>query len=371
MSARFAMGRGWPGAGLRGFLDWWGAGLSAWLPAGLRDALATRNARLVLQPEGSALRLQLWRGDAAIALAALPLPMPVGGDPLADLLRGRATVLPRWLQLPDALGLRRPLVLPAAARDRLRDVLAFEVERQTPFSLADVLFDGRIVQVRADGQLQVELVVVPRRQYADAVAPLGGLVAQLAGIDLVDARGAALGVNLLPLPQRQARRDPWWCWNVVLVLATLFALTAGLAQLLDNRRSAASALQAQMASRESGARALSVQRQRVLDAIDGAAYLEAQRRARPPVVEVMDALAQRLPDDTYLERLAIDGDQMTVIGLSSQAAALVGKLEGAPQWRAPALSGALQRDPRTRMDRFTVVATLAAASPANAARSAP
>lgn len=370
MSARFAMGRSWPGAGVRGFLDWWGAGLVAWLPARLRDALVIGNARLVLQAEGEVLRLQLWRGGAAIALAALPLPMPAG-DPLAGLLRGRAKVLPRWLQVPDALGLRRLLVLPAAARDRLRDVLAFEVERQTPFSLADVLFDGRIVQVRADGQLQVELVVVPRRQYADAVAPLGGLAAQLAGIDLVDARGAALGVNLLPPTQRQAHRDPWRRWNMVLGVAGLLVLAAGLAQLLDNRRAAASDLQARLATREASARAFSTQRQRVVDAIDGAAYLEAQRRARPPVVEVMAALAQRLPDDTYLERLAIDGDQMTVIGLSNQAAALVGKLEGASQWRAPALSGALQRDPRARMDRFALVARLEAGSPASVERGTP
>ena len=47
-----------------------------------------------------------------------------------------------------------------------------------------------------------------------------------------------------------------------------------------------------------------------------------------------------------------------MIGLSNQAAALVGKLEGAKQWRAPALSGALQPDPRTRNDRFTLVAQL-------------
>ena len=65
-------------------------------------------------------------------------------------------------------------------------------------------------------------------------------------------------------------------------------------------------------------------------------------------------------------RAMIDGDQLNVIGLSSQAAALVGKLEGAPQWTAPALSGALQQDPRTRMDRFTLVAQLAGKLPATA-----
>lgn len=92
---------------------------------------------------------------------------------------------------------------------------------------------------------------------------------------------------------------------------------------------------------------------------------------RASAVETMDALAQRIPDGAYLEKLAIDGDQLTLIGLSNEAAALVGRLEGAAQWDAPALAGALQQDPRTRMDRFTLMAKLrsdAAKEPARAAR---
>lgn len=371
MSAASVLRRAWPGSGLRGFLAWWAAGLAAWLPARTRKALATGGDRLWLQAERGELRLRHRRGDDLRELAQLPLPLPAGDDPLAGVLRDRAAALPRWLLLPASLGLRRSLLLPAAARERLREVLGFEIERQTPFPAVDVLYDGRILQARPDGQLQVELVVVPRRQFEAAVAPLGGVAGQLAGVDLADADGRALGINLLPPGQRQARRNPWRRWNGLLALVALLALAAGLAQLLDNRRAAAAALQAGMAAREIQARAVSSQRQRVVDAVEGAAYLRAQRSGRPPTVEVMDALAQRLPDGTYLERLAIDGDQLTVIGLSSQAAALVGKLEGAPQWRAPALSGALQQDPREHMDRFTLVAKLAtgpavAAAPAKA-----
>ena len=73
-------------------------------------------------------------------------------------------------------------------------------------------------------------------------------------------------------------------------------------------------------------------------------------------------LVRRLPDGTYLEKVTVEGGQLTLVGLSNQAAALVGKLEGAKQWRAPALSGALQQDPRTRSDRFTLVAQLNDAS---------
>lgn len=145
----------------------------------------------------------------------------------------------------------------------------------------------------------------------------------------------------------------------------LIALLLGLSQVVENRRAAVTRLQAEVAQRSAQARNVAQQRQRLVDAVEGGTYLQAQRNARPSVIEAMDELARRLPDGTYLEKVSIEGGQLTLIGLSNQAAALVGKLEGARQWRAPALSGALQPDVRTRSDRFTLVAQLndAAAPP--------
>ncbi len=352
------------GRGLRGFLAWWGAALASWLPLRWQRLLSASADRLLLQVEGDGIRLRRQGADALQDLATIPLPGDSAAetDPLTRVLAQHAADLPRWLLLPAASGLRRSLQLPAAARERLREVLGFEIERQTPFAASDVLYDGRVLQVRDDGQLQVELVVVPRARFDAANDALGGLSASLAGVDLVDAEGRPLGVNLLPLAQRHARANPWRWWNLFFAVVFLLAAGLGLAKLLANRTAAADQLQAEVAARSEQARSVGLKRQRVVDAVEGGAYLQDQRNARPSVVEVMDELARRLPDGTYLEKVSIEGGQLTVIGLSNQAAALVGKLEGAPQWHAPALSGALQPDARTRSDRFTLVAQLEDAS---------
>ena len=291
----------------------------------------------------------------------LPLKLPggtEGRDPLAGVLADAAAGLPRWLVLPASQGLRRPLLLPAAARERLREVLGFEIERQTPFAAADVFHDGRLLGVREDGQLQVELVVVPRRALEAPTGQLGALAGSLAGVDLLDAEGRTLGVNLLPPAQRLQQRNPWLLWNVILGVAAVLALAFALAQVVDNREAAADALQAEVATRSAQARGVSEQRQRLVDDVQGGRYLQQQRNGRASVIEVIDALSPRLPDGTYIEKLGIEGEQLTLLGLSNQAAALVGKLGDTPQWHNPALSGALQTDPRTRMDRFTLVAQL-------------
>ena len=351
--------------GLRGFLAWWGAGLAAWLPGRLRDALAASGDRLLFQQTSDdALLVRRQGRDGIRDVTMLPVPAELGDgvDPMGRVLEESAAAMPRWLVLPATHALRRRLLLPAAARERLRDVLGFEIERQTPFAMDDVVFDGRVLGVRDDGQLDVELVVVPRPRFDAAINAAGALGGWFAGVDAADAGGQPLGVNLLPLAMRHRPARPWRWLNVALAAATVLLLVFAFGQVLENRRAAAEALQRDVAKRSAEARTVAGERQRLVDAVEGGTYLQARRNARPSVVELADELARRLPDGTYLEKLAIDGDQLTLIGLSNQAAALVGKLEGARQWRAPALSGALQQDPRTRSDRFTLIAQLNDAS---------
>ncbi|MEP6907389.1 MAG: PilN domain-containing protein, partial [Pseudoxanthomonas sp.] len=139
----------------------------------------------------------------------------------------------------------------------------------------------------------------------------------------------------------------------------LLVLIAALWQVLDNRRAAADAFAAQVEVRATQARGIAAQRQRLVDIVEGAAFLDQARAERPTTVEILDELSRRLPGNTYLEKVGIEGDQLLLTGYSAEASALVGRLQGSTLWRAPALSGALQPDPRTRLDRFNLVADLA------------
>ena len=291
-------------------------------------------------------------------------------DPLAAVLGAGIADLPRWLLLPASVSLRRRMLLPAAAADRLRDVVGFEIDRQTPFNADAVAFDARVLGRRdSDGQLDVELVAVPLAALNPQVAALGTLASTLAGVDVVAADGAPLGINLLPLLQRRRQRDPWRVWNVALAALAVVAIAATLWQLLDNRRAAADAFEQAIAKRAAPARQAAAQRQQLQGLIDGQAFLDQARATRPTAVEIIDELSRRLPDGTYLEKLEIADERLTLIGLSNEAAALVGRLQDSALWRLPALAGALQPDPASGRDRFTLVAELAPA--ASAATGAP
>lgn len=350
-----------------GFFAWWGRSLAAWLPRAWRAALGVDRGRLLLGVDGDALQLRLQDGDGLRDIGRMPLPTELevdGNDVLAAVLSPSLAELPRWLLLPAAACLRRRLVLPAAAAERLRDVVGFEIDRQTPFAAEDAAYDARLLSRRdGDGQLDAELVVVPRAALDAQRAALGAQARLLAGADVAGSDGQPLGVNLLPPAARFARADPWRAWNLALAGVAVLAIAAALWQMLENRRNAADAFAIVAGRQANAARAVSVQRQRLVDLVQGQAFLDKSRGGRATTVEVLDELSRRLPDDTYLEKFALEGDRLTLIGLSSEASALVGKLEGSKLWRAPALTGALVPDPRTQRDRFTLVAELVDTSP--------
>jgi len=75
--------------------------------------------------------------------------------------------------IPAERVLTRTLSLPAAAEDNLRQVLSFEMDRQTPFKADQIYFDSRVLGRDASGRnLQVELVLLPRAQLDQEIGAL-------------------------------------------------------------------------------------------------------------------------------------------------------------------------------------------------------
>lgn len=358
-------------SGTGGFLAWWATALASWLPPRVRQLLGMDRGRLLLLVEGDVLRLRLQRGDEIRDLDSLPAldDLDPGTDPLARVLGTRLSDLPRWLLLPAGSSLRRRLSLPAAAVERLRDVVGFEIERQTPFAADAVAYDARVIARReGDGPIDAELVAVPRAALDPQLAALGPVAPLLAGIDVAGPDGVPLQINLLPPSQRQRTRDPWRTWNLAFAAIAVLAIGLTLWQVLENRRAAADAFEARIQREAAPARRAAAQRRELVDLIEGQAFLQRTRAAYPTAVEVIDELSRRLPDGTYLEKLAIEDNRLTLIGLSNEAPALIGRLQDSKLWRSPALAGALQTDPTSRKDRFTLTAEL---GPANATKEGP
>ncbi|KFN51324.1 PilN domain-containing protein [Arenimonas composti] len=343
-----------------GWLAEAGEALRALLPRRWRALFEDGAQRLFLQPGADGIQLFASDRQGDRHLGA------VAGDDAADLAEiGRRldqAGAPRWLLLPASTVLRRVLSLPAAAEPRLREVLGFEIDRQTPFAADQVCFEGRVLGRDAGGQhLQVELLVLPKNSLDAALKAIGPLAAGIAGVDAVAADGRRLGVNLLPAGRRESRSHPVRRLNLMLAAAAVFSIVLAGWLVLDNRARKLAEFEAAVAAANDEAREARRLRNQLQVSANAANFLANARAARPTMLEVLADLTRRIPDDTALDKLAVTGDRLVIVGQSRAAPALVALLQESPLLREPALAGAVQADPRSGRDRFTLTATIVAA----------
>jgi general secretion pathway protein L len=327
------------------------------LPAPLRQQLGAQERRLLLRPVEGGIVLQASIDHQLTLIGSVPNDNPE----LLEMLRGRLDQHPgaaaRWMVLDEQQVLRRHLSLPIAAEPRLREVMAFEIDRQTPFPPSQVSFEARVLGRDLAGKtLRAELIVLPNAVLEKGLTALGPLATGLAGVDIVDSAGRPLGVNLLPAARRSQRGAGQTRLKLALAAVFVVALLSSMFLNLGNRRSALDELQAQVDRADNQVRNVRRLRNELQRSVTAANFLAGRRAQQPTTLELLNDLTKRIPDDTSLEKFSINDGHIILIGQSKQAPALVGLLQASPLIQSPALAGAVQTDPRTNLDRFTLTA---------------
>jgi general secretion pathway protein L len=350
-------------SGLRRFLEWWGAELVALLPARVRAWLAERRDEVCVRLEDGALLLS--RRHRGVAGEAQRVEL---AQDAAEITRETRAVLAGGEEQPDVVYclapgrlLRRTLTLPAAAEENLLQVLGFEMDRQTPFTAAQVYYDARVLaRDTATKQLQVELALVPRAAVEPDLATLANAGLALDAVDGSDAGGTRLGFNLLPAERRARRADVWLRLDLALAAGVLALLGFVMAQSVANHEQSVERLRAETARVQKEANAVSKLRNQLRDAIEGANFLVRKKRARPPVIDLVLDVTRILPSDTWLQRLSVTGEQVQLQGQAREAAGLIPILQRSPLLEGPALQGAITPDARTNKEQFLIQAKLRA-----------
>lgn len=302
----------------------------AWYGQQMQDMVSGLNRRRTVRPPDgwvvsagpvlTASRIRNGRATAPVPLddAALPSGAPV------------------TLALPSERVLVRDVRVPAAAAANLPAVLAFDMDRLTPFTADSVVWDHDVTgQDRARSELLVRLHLLPRARLAPVLDALAG-----GGLTVTAVLAAGRRMSLLPPdPERQARQRR-------LVMAA-GALCAGLAAAAV----ATPMLRVSMALDDA---ADDIARLRPLaakaDALrkqingEGAADTLAQAKQRAATaLRVVAALTAALPDDTYLTSLTLKGSSVTVEGQSAAATKLIGAISSQSGLQNPSFSAPVVR----------------------------
>lgn len=347
------------------FLSWWGRELATFLPQRWRDALAEGREALLLHTDAGAIVVRREAGQGVADMGTIGLDQDADAQRTAfERLRGSIDepMLRQFYCISPARTLRRTLSLPAAAEDNLRQVLSFEMDRQTPFKAEQVYFDYRVLGRDASGrQLHVDLVVMPRAQLDAELAPLANLATELDGVDCWQdaATGRRLGINLLPAERRARRRNMRLRLNLALVAVAIVLALGVMGRTVTNRQQALESMTAEVQAAQEQAKQVAGLRKTLEETIDSANFLAQRKRSAIPMVLLLKDLTERLPDGTYLERLNVNEDgRIELQGLSDKAESLIAELQKSKVIMNPSFQGVIQPDPRLKKDRFNLVAQL-------------
>ena len=365
--------RGWRASPLPAFFAWWGGELRALLPPRWRSLLGEGASWHLLEHAG---------GDWRLRRSGQAEPLARWSDSL-DAVAQQAELATAWqgveredrrlaLLLPAAAVLRRTLQLPLAARANLRQVAAFEMDRQTPFSAAQVYYAVReLAQPAAAGRCAVELLAVRRDTLDPLLERLHVLGIPVDAVDLAQDAGR-LGVDLLPPGQAPHRTRPRLRLNLLLAAACVLLLLLSMGSWLRNRESALAQMQAQVEAMHGEAQQVANLRKQLQDDAGAAGFLAQRKAQRATTLGVLLDLTRRLPSSAWLERFSLDDNgQVGFQGQSPQAAKLLDLLKGSPLIDNANFQGSIQTDPSSGKERFYMVAQLHKPAPEHAGATQP
>lgn len=344
------------------FFTWWIEELKLSLPNHWQQALKQAARRMAVRLDAETIEFYVDddRGLVRLGRQKLAADPALQRQQVEDLRQEKeleeAAV---YLLLDIEKVLSREVSLPAAAESNLSQVLAFEMDRQTPFKASAVYFDWEVLsRGGTGGQLKLRLHVVPRAEVDATLERLSGRGLEFAGVDIRNG-DRTLGLNLLPEERRHRTVNTRARVNWALAGAAVVLLAVTMVLSLYQRQHTVNQLESAIADVRDEAMQVDRIRKQIAGAAEAAGFLANRRAQSPMAVELLADITRLLPDDTYLDRLVVGQSSVQLQGKSANAQQLIERVNESPYLDAASFRGSTRLDVRSGLEIFEINATVA------------
>ena len=341
------------------FFAWWFGELRTLLPVFLRPKRRHRGHLLRFEASATELSARQVIDGKEDNLGRFDIPLT--GSDREELEAGLLALRPEETVCEVAVAapmtLVREVVLPLAAEENLSQVLGFEMERRTPFKLADVHYDYAVLERDTDAQqLRVQMQVVPKRALEAIFQSLSDW--QLGLVQNKRERVEGDRPLTLRFQSDVYRRRNVTFLNTALVALNLLLIGALVAVPITRQKEQLEELRSQATVSKRGATAaLAVEEQ--LDRVrNQVQFLSDLKTRQPAVVELLEELTARLPDNTWLFRLELKKGAAHLQGSSEAASTLIATLEESAYFEKVNFVSPVVREGNTGRERFNISATV-------------
>lgn len=346
------------------FFRWWLNELNQAMPAAWQEKVqhARRRVTVNLDDDSLVLGIDANRRQKTLQALSRSQDVSVQKQQVDDFLEENDLLeAPKFLLLDFGSVLGKEISLPLAAEPNLPQVLAFEMDRQTPFKAAGVYYDWQVIERGGQsGQLRLNLFVAPRPEVDGAIKSLADSGISLGGIDVLDGDNT-LGLNLLPVALRTRTVNRKARLIYALGAAAVVLLAVVMAQSLYLRAHQVAELEEAIANVQGEARKVMRIKEQIEDTSEAAGFLATRRAETPLAIELLADVTRFLPDDTYLDRLVIGKGTVQLQGKSQNAQQLIELVNESVLLEEAAFRGSTRLDARSGLEIFEVNAVVASA----------
>jgi general secretion pathway protein L len=257
----------------------------------------------------------------------------------------------------------RRLNMPAATEENLRQVLAFEMDRLTPFRAEEVYFDYRVLaRDPAAGNVSV-LLAVARRELVDArVEQVRAAGVNVQGVSVRDDAGqGAAALDLLPSEQRGERESAQerLVQRILIVVVFLLVFVA-LTFPIYRKRAAILSLFPLVNQAAQDAQATDGIARELEKQVADYNFLLAKKHGNYPPIAYLEEVTRLLPDNTWVQQLDVKsagkGREVQVSGETASSSRLIEILEQSRMLQNATTRGSETRGSQPNTVRFLISA---------------
>lgn len=342
------------------FLHWWRRELGFLVPEKIQQLFNDKRGYVVVSPEGNQLILTYVHGELSENLAKIDR----NGAGIAhykslkesDERLAKANVILR-LTARDAV--QKELSLPVAAKENLHQVVAYELDRYTPFKAEQVYFAVKAIEGSQDpDQIRVMLVLTTREV-------LDGLVEDLNALEMSPVFADYEGLpnrldqgyrsyNLLPEWLRQKSANTPRLIHAGLIASVVVLLVTALVMPVWLAYQSVGELEKKVVTIEKDAKKIKALQAEVDTVINETQKLLDEKNAKPSVLEMLNRLSTIIKDDTWLAYLQYSDGHLQIQGESPAASTLIAVLEESDIFSKARFVSPVTQNNISKLERFQI-----------------
>jgi general secretion pathway protein L len=347
---------------IKTFLRWWGRELSFLVPEKIKQLVIDKQGLIIIRAENNQLTLA-YQFDGQIELLTTVERDTSALARYKDILAAddrlsKAKVILR-LSRQDAI--QKELALPIAAKENLHQVIAYELDRYTPFKADQVYFAvkrlPKPLNNEAD-QLKVLLVLTPRVTLNALCADIKalGMVPQFADYEGVanDVEHGNASYNLLPNYLRtEVAKIPRIIHSTLIALVfLLLGVVIVMPVWLESQAVAALTKKVQTLEKEANKiKTLQLETDALMEETQ---QLLNEKNATPSMISMLNTLSILMKDDTHLAYLQYADGQLQIQGESPTASTLISVLEDSDQFSNAVFVSPVTQDSTSKQEHFQI-----------------